>query len=631
MSNYNNSVSENQPNNLDQALQLAGRGWHVFPCKPDKTPYTEHGKDNATKSEGQIKQWWQRWPDALIGIYCERSGFFALDIDIDPEKGIDGKRTWAALCEKFGDVAAGPAQLTPSGGLHILFTLPEGLKVPNNAKKLALEYGGGLDLRSNGYICTGGPYRWLRNHGPEKSITPAPGWLLDLIRAMKAPTKELQKEDKATTGSNDAGAWWLDYYLRKTTGKGNRNDNGFYLACQLRDSGLSESEAEPYILEFARQAPYIASDPYTKKAALASLRSAYSGPARDPARSFVGLGNGNYTTPPEPEAPPLKEEEPPEVKTFADMAGMIGPIEWQWSGWLPKGMLTILAGESGAGKSGLALRLAACFLRGEPWPDGTPFTGQKGAVLWCEAEAAQAVNLDRARAWSLPLDQLYTPLPNPLDDLKLDLEGHRAMLANKAALPEVRLVIIDSLRGVLGRGDENASETLNFIKWLAELARDTQKPVILTHHLRKRSIFDTEGVELERLRGSSAIVQTARVVWALDVPDAGQRDNKRLSVIKSNLSKFPEPVGMAIDDQGVRFGAAPTMPKVETLADRAIDMLLALLAREPRPAAEIQAEFDQAGISIATLKRAKARLGVISVKDAHGWKWALPAIEENIQ
>ena len=142
---------------------------------------------------------------------------------------------------------------------------------------------------------------------------------------------------------------------------------------------------------------------------------------------------------------------PGTVKTFADMAEVIGPIEWDWRGWLPKGLLTILAGESGAGKSSLALRLAACYLRGDPWPDGSPYTGEPGAVLWCEAEAAQAVNLQRAAAWGLPLGMLYTPLDNPLDDLRLDNAEHRAILTTKASRPEVRMIVTDSLRGVLGR------------------------------------------------------------------------------------------------------------------------------------------------------------------------------------
>jgi putative DNA primase/helicase len=322
-----------------------------------------------------------------------------------------------------------------------------------------------------------------------------------------------------------------------------------------------------------------------------------------------------------PEQFQQETEQPP--GTWADVEGLLGPITWAWKPWLPIGMLTILAGESGAGKSALALRLAGCFLRGDPWPDKTAYKGETGLILWCEAEAAQAVNLDRAKKWGLPLDQILTPT-DPLEDVKLDNPDHFNSIYAAAFRPDVRLIVVDSLRGANSR-DENSSDTMGMVQKVAGLARDSGKPILLTHHLRKKSIFDTDSVELERLRGSSAIVQTARLVWALDVPDPTAKNWKRLQVVKSNLAKFPEPVGMTIDDQGVKFGLAPEVPKTDSVADRAVDLLMALLQDEPQSAKAIEDEFDQAGISIATMKRAKSKLGVISIKDKDGWKWSLPA------
>lgn len=304
--------------NLKTALDLAERGWYVFPCreKPGepykdsrtgetktpqiKQPYTPNGKDDATTDPDIIRRWWSRWPGALVGIYCEKSGFFALDIDLDPEKGIDGKQTWATLCTRYGNVYAGPAQLTPRGGLHILFKLPADLRIPNNAGKLAAEWGGGLDLRSNGYICTGvlddnRRYQWLKGHGPETRITEAPGWLLDLIRKLSERPKAASATQPAASPwqaadfLQNSGDFWLNYYLSQAI-EGNRNDNGFLLACQLRDSGLSQSEAESYMREYARRVPGTG---YTESEALASLDQAYKGPRRDPARRFPGLSGGN--------------------------------------------------------------------------------------------------------------------------------------------------------------------------------------------------------------------------------------------------------------------------------------------------------------------------------------------------
>lgn len=312
-----------------------------------------------------------------------------------------------------------------------------------------------------------------------------------------------------------------------------------------------------------------------------------------------------------------------EPTTWADIEHQLGPIEWAWKPWLPKGMLTILAGESGGGKSALALRLAGCFILGWDWPDGTPFDGETGSVLWCEAEAAQAIHLDRAKKWGIPLDRIYSPLKNALEDLKLDNPDHMAALYEKAFRPEVRFVIVDSLKGANSR-DENSSSMIDILMNVAGLGRDSGKPFMVTHHLRKRSLFDADGVDLERLRGSSAIVQAARLVWALDTPDAQAKESIRIQAVKSNLAKFPEPVGMFINDHGVHFTDAPEAPRIETVGDRAADLLLSLLAKEPMPYSEIVSEIEQAGISIPTANRAKKKLGIVSVRKDDKWIWSLP-------
>jgi hypothetical protein len=325
-----------------------------------------------------------------------------------------------------------------------------------------------------------------------------------------------------------------------------------------------------------------------------------------------------------------KLSEPGELNlaTWADLDKVLGPIEWEWQDWLPKGMLAILASESGIGKSALLLRLADCYLRGSDWPDGTVFTGETGAVLWCEAEAAQAINLARAKAWGLPLDNLYTPLDNPLDDLKLSDAAHVGLLAMKAQLPEVKLIIVDSLSGADAKAEKSVEDSIN-VHWLAELARNFQKPVIIAHHLRKRSLFDGDTINLDRLRGSSAIVQTARLVWAMDIPDPQTEDWKRLQVVKSNLAPFPEPVGVTWDNNSLLFGDSPEPPKVETIADKAADLLMALLRAEPMRATELQSEVEQAGMSWRSAQRAKEKLGIVSVKRDDGWYWSMPARDED--
>jgi hypothetical protein len=234
------------------------------------------------------------------------------------------------------------------------------------------------------------------------------------------------------------------------------------------------------------------------------------------------------------------------------------------------------------------------------------------------------MNLDRARRWGLPLDHIVNPLGDPLAEFELDNENHRDALKQKAHYGDTRLIVIDSLSGA-HKGREKDSAMMQLVKHLAELARDTGKPILCTHHLRKRGLLDGVELDLDRVRGSSAIVQPARIVWAIDIPDALMPESRRLSVIKSNLAKFPEPVGFVIGDDGVFFTDAPEAPRVETVADKAADLLLAILADGPMETRQVQEEAIGAGISWPSMTRAKKRLGIKAVKSGKVWHWGLPA------
>jgi hypothetical protein len=77
------------------ALDLAELGYFVFPCRArGKEPLTPNGFHDATQDERTILQWWDRWPDANIGIACGASGLTVLDMDskhgADPRELIDG-------------------------------------------------------------------------------------------------------------------------------------------------------------------------------------------------------------------------------------------------------------------------------------------------------------------------------------------------------------------------------------------------------------------------------------------------------------------------------------------------------------------------------------------------------------
>lgn len=147
---------------LDAALKLAAAGWTILPCQPSgehgKAPLTRHGHHDSTTDPDQIREWWQRWPSALIGAPVPST---LLVLDIDPRNG----GTRKALAGVLGPL---PETLSVEsgrgdGGMHLYYRRPAG---PLHAANLPA----GVDLKVNGYCilppsphpATGQPYMWRR-------------------------------------------------------------------------------------------------------------------------------------------------------------------------------------------------------------------------------------------------------------------------------------------------------------------------------------------------------------------------------------------------------------------------------------------------------------------------------------
>jgi hypothetical protein len=295
-----------------------------------------------------------------------------------------------------------------------------------------------------------------------------------------------------------------------------------------------------------------------------------------------------------------------------DTLGRILPtIPWDWPGWLPRGFLTILAGQSGDSPGS---------------PCRSPCR-----ILWCEGEDGHALNIERARRLGLNLDQILAPLPNPLHSFKLDDPAHAHALRHLSLRPDIRLVILDSLRGIQARPDRPNS-ALTAVVQLAEIAHTAGKPFLLTHHLRRRPTLDQAGrPTLDSLHGGPLIAQPARVIWVVDTPDFTRPNHRRLSVIKNNLTPLPPPVGFTIVDRGPRglgihFGPPPIAPANLSELDRAIICLRDYLAPGPKAFWEARSHYLDHGISDRTARRAKALLGVTSIRPPgqDEWYWSLP-------
>lgn len=160
---------------LDAALAYSERfSWSVFPADPPtKRPKTAHGFHDATRDPAQIREWWRRWPDALIAVPTgAATGVIALDIDVS--ETVNG---WDSL-EEMGIHFAPetPMAHTPRTGAHCLFLHP-GHFVKTTAGKL----GKALDVRADGgyLILPPGPGRYWDPHFNLDTVplAPMPEWM----------------------------------------------------------------------------------------------------------------------------------------------------------------------------------------------------------------------------------------------------------------------------------------------------------------------------------------------------------------------------------------------------------------------------------------------------------------------
>jgi hypothetical protein len=169
---------------LDVARSYAAVDLHVFPCLPRcKAPdgqLVPHGVKEATIDSALIRRWWNRSPEANIGIAIGVGALFGVRIlDVDPKNG--GDRELRRLVARHGDLPATPTQRSGSGGLHVLFRWPSGdYKTKLVSGVEVLGPGRYFVAAPSIHPLTGRAYEWTVPY--TTTIAPAPAWLLELAR-----------------------------------------------------------------------------------------------------------------------------------------------------------------------------------------------------------------------------------------------------------------------------------------------------------------------------------------------------------------------------------------------------------------------------------------------------------------
>ncbi|MGW1547296.1 bifunctional DNA primase/polymerase [Streptomyces sp. NPDC002346] len=200
------------PHLLKSALDAAERGWHVFPLRPGTKRPALHGgeqcprtgdcvtghrkwESRATTDPGRIQRAWSAGP-FNIGIATGPSGLVVVDLDMPKQKSNEGTpsgvTTFEALCERTGNAVPTTYRTrTASGGQHLFFTAPDGVRLGNTAGRLAPL----VDTRAwGGYVVAAGSTVHMAAYEilDPAPVAQLPAWLLDALKPTERPARPLR-------------------------------------------------------------------------------------------------------------------------------------------------------------------------------------------------------------------------------------------------------------------------------------------------------------------------------------------------------------------------------------------------------------------------------------------------------
>jgi len=323
------------------------------------------------------------------------------------------------------------------------------------------------------------------------------------------------------------------------------------------------------------------------------------------------------------------------------------PIRWLWDGWLARGKFHIFAGQAGTGKTTIAIAIGATISIGGRFPDGT--RAPVGNVLiWSGEDNAQDTLVPRLLAAGANMERVHF-----IGDVQHGNEIRsfdpatdiRAMFDAATRIGDISLLIVDPVVNAVAGDSHKNGEVRRALQPLVDFGEKLGCAVLGISHFSK----GTGGKDpMERVTGSLAFAALARVVLATAKINDGDTTKRIFCRAKSNIGV--DHGGFEYDLQQKEidghkgifssytvWGQAVEGSARELLADSEPDsddgeaagaeqFLRETLARGAMPQKEIERECKGAGFSVATLRRTKKRLGIISKKDGMKgvWFWSLP-------
>jgi len=323
----------------------------------------------------------------------------------------------------------------------------------------------------------------------------------------------------------------------------------------------------------------------------------------------------------------------PDVLTLANVEAC--PVDWLWKPYLANGMLGMLSGDPGAGKTFIAMAIAAALTTGQTPYRGEPCLPVDVEYLSCENSPAHVLrprfdslggNPARFHILRGSVTSNGNGKPKTHGSVKLsDLPLLETSLAQTGA----KLLIVDPIQSYLGAEVDahRSNETRPVLDGLARLAEERGACILLVRHFAKSQT----GRAIHRGLGSIDLTGAVRTEL-----HAGEVDGQRAMVAaKSNLGQLGESLGYVIETDGSfrwtgksdltanDLQGAESTREERTDLEEACDYLVEALAGGPCKVKELEAGTE---VHERTLRRAAKKISVKRSRDGENgpWLWALP-------
>ena len=588
---------------LEYALMYAEKGLAVFPLKArSKFPDTPHGFQDASKDPEQIKRWWNRNPNANIGIATGQmsGGLVAIDMDVDKEKGKDGYHNFLKWCdENYLIIPDSWLSITGRGGYHLFFraSFPVGSRIG------WLE---DVDIRSDGgYVVAppsihpdGPTYVWEQSPEDYELITTEDTDVEYIMNSILVSGK-LSKEPLK---------------VPEKIPEGHRDDMMFKLACRYQAMGMSDEAmlAALMVENNARCVPPLSEREIRQKVKQAqkykkgddvSIKNTQEAPG-----SRKRYGNTRKI-----EEITEEDLDMPTLASFEEREK-----HWLVPGYIPQGCVTLLCSDGGIGKTTIWCDTLAALTTGgltifDKANDIPFYEGEKRQVMYFSKEDPTEEILKR-KLREAGADQSKIRCFG-LDDPRLNKIWYGSELLEKLVekyRPEI--VVFDTLQAFLPEGVDMAKrkDMRDALNPLNQLGAQFGTSFLMIMHTNKSANSGRQ-----RMADSSDIWDLGRSALM-----AGRTKDENICYLsheKSNYDNLQKTILFTVTEHGIEFrgttrkkdrdfvaeGTTITTPSPKL--DEAKDFILENVG-DGIEICELEKMAKAAGISGETLKTARAEL-----------------------